>query len=328
LQFLGKSAAEPQQGEDSIKPDLDTKASMAKTVMASRQKLERRVLVVADASYGYDRRVLEGVGHYGRITGRWAFRTFHPTEFDLIQSLLAQWKPTGAISCIRISASPVFQLLTDHQIPFVQAESCDNPINAPGIYTERNSIARIVVEHFVGRGLQSFAYVGGSGEADLKLAEYLKSLADEYKFPFARFAGEIRTESDPKREFRHWLGRQKLPLGILAATDWVGWHVISESLEAGFHVPDNIAVVGIGDDQPWCGLAPIPLSSVALASEKIGYQAAAILDRLMVGAAAASMPVVLPPVGLVARQSTDIIAVDEKDMSSIVRREKVLFFSR
>jgi LacI family transcriptional regulator len=292
---------------------------MAKAVTPSRQKLERRVLVVADASYGYDRRVLEGVGHYGRITGHWTFRTFHPTEFDLIQNLLAQWKPTGAISCIRVSANPVFQLLAEHHIPFVQADSCDNPIDSPGVYTERNSIARIVAEHFVGRGLQSFGYVGGSGVADTKLAEYLKSLADEHKFTFARFAGEIRTESDPKREFRHWLGRQKLPLGILAATDWVGWHVISESLEAGFHVPDNIAVVGIGDDLPWCGLAPIPLSSIALASEKIGYQAAAILDRLMAGSTVASIPVVLPPVGLVARQSTDIIAVDEKDMSSVLR---------
>jgi LacI family transcriptional regulator len=279
----------------------------------------RRVLLITDASYGYDRRVLSGVGHYSRFVRNWSFRSFAPWELDLVRKLLVTWQPTGVISCVRTSGDGFFELIAEHHLPMVQADGVDKGIDAPCVYTDGVEVARMVADYLANRGIRSFGYVGGTGLKDTRQAAALEARVTGTDFSFARFSGEIRSESDPSKEFHRWLRSRPRPAGLLTATDWVGWHVISEALEAGFHVPDDFAVIGIGDDRPWCELAPVPLSSVAIAAEKIGYQAASMLDRMMSGNMVSTEPVILPPVGIVARRSTDTIAADDPDIAEVLR---------
>jgi LacI family transcriptional regulator len=278
-----------------------------------------RVLLITDAATGYDRRVLSGVGHYSRFVRNWSFRTFSPWELHLIRQLIVAWKPTGVISCVRNSSNGFFDLIAGHRLPLVQADGVDKVIDAPHVYTDGVEVARMVADYLADRGIRSFGYVGGEGLQDARQAQALEAAVTGRNFSFARFSGEIRGESDPRKEFHRWLRDRPRPAGLLAATDWVGWHVISESIEAGFHVPDDFAVIGIADDRPWCELAPVPLSSVAIAAEKIGYQAASLLDQMMSGKPVPASPVILPPVGIVARRSTDIIAAEDPDIAEVLR---------
>jgi LacI family transcriptional regulator len=279
----------------------------------------RRVLLIGDAAYGYNRRVFSGVGHYSRFVRNWSFRTFSPWEIDLIRRLIVNWRPTGAIACMRMLDQQCYNLMTEHQIPVVLADAVDRSVQCPQVYTDGSAVAELFADYLSERGIRSFGYVGGAGLQDARQAEALHAAVADRGFPFACFSGEIRSESDPRKEFHRWLRARPHPTGLLCSLDWVGWHVISECIEAGFHVPDEFAVMGAADDQPWCDLAPVPLSSVAIAAEKIGYQAAAILDRTMAGKPVSNEPVILPPVGVVARRSTDIIAAEDPDIADVLR---------
>lgn len=279
----------------------------------------RRVLLVCDAAHGYHRCVLSGVGHYSRFVRNWTFRTFAPWELDFIRKLLISWRPTGVVSCVGTGDSGFFQLIAEHQIPLVQADGVDRQIDVPHVYTDGVSVAKLVADYLADRGIRSFGYVGGKGLQDTRQAEAIQDAVQKRGFAFSRFSGEIRSESDPAKEFHRWLRTRPRPAGLLGCTDWVGWHVISECVEAGFHVPDDFAVMGIGDDVPWCELAPVPLSSVAIAGERIGYQAASVLDQMMSGKKVSGEPVIMPPVGIVARRSTDIIAAEDPEIAEALR---------
>jgi len=279
----------------------------------------RRVLLVSDAAYGYDRRVLSGVGHYARFGKNWAFRTLSPWEMDLIRQLIDTWKPTGVVSCVRSNEDGFFTLMADHRIPVVQADGVDQAVHVPHVYTDGSEIARVVADYFSERGISSFGYVGNSGLQDTRQADAFRIAVEAKGFAFSRFSGEIRSELDPAKTFHRWLEGIPRPAGLLASMDWVAWLVISECTAAGFHVPDDFAVMGITDDRPWCELAPVPLSSVAIAAEKIGYQAASVLDQMMEGKAVSYEPVILPPIGIVSRRSTDIIAAEDPDIAEVLR---------
>ena len=77
-------------------------------------------------------------------------------------------------------------------------------------------------------------------------------------------------------------------------------------------VPDDVAVLGVDNDEVECGLSSPPLSSVAIPLERIGYAAAELLDRLMAGKAAPTETIFLPPVRVVTRQSTEMLAIDDQ----------------
>ena len=88
---------------------------------------------------------------------------------------------------------------------------------------------------------------------------------------------------------------------------------------ANLNVPEQVAILGLGDDDLVCNLASSPLSSIALSAEKAGYEAAATLDRLMNGEKVSDRTIVVPPSYVVTRQSTDILTIDDPYVADALR---------
>src|SRR4029077_18917384 len=109
------------------------------------------------------------------------------------------------------------------------------------------------------------------------------------------------------------------PVGIFASNDVCGAQLSEVCHEAGLHMPEQVALVGVDNDDLFCELARPSLSSVAIPAERIGYEAAALLDRLLAGARPPRRPLLLPPVRLVARQSSDVVALDDADVAAALR---------
>jgi LacI family transcriptional regulator len=85
-------------------------------------------------------------------------------------------------------------------------------------------------------------------------------------------------------------------------------------------VPDEVAVVGVDNDSNLCNLCTPPLSSIDVNPSRVGYEAAALLMRLMEGEPHPTAPILLgPPRGLVPRQSTDVLAIEDRDVAKAVR---------
>jgi LacI family transcriptional regulator len=282
----------------------------------------RRVFLIADVATGYDREVLKGVGHYSNFVTGWLFRTYGADrEEELCEQLISVWHPTGIISMEGSWSAPL-RLARSMGIPIVQAKPIGNlPQNelVPCIYTDGRAIASLVVDYFVGRGLKSIAFAGSGTIDSLSKDQTLCAEATGRGLDYASFQGEARSEMDPQKRFRKWIGTVRRHTGLLAESDWFAWNATSECVAAGLKVPDDFAIIGIGDDSPWCELAPVPLTSVSLAAEKIGYRAAGVLDQLMRGAPSPQGVVEIPPVGIVTRRSTEIIAAEDPDVAAALR---------
>jgi LacI family transcriptional regulator len=116
-----------------------------------------------------------------------------------------------------------------------------------------------------------------------------------------------------------WLKTLPKPLGLMTCTDERSQHVIEACKTAEFRVPEDIAIIGVDNDELVCDLSDPPLSSVFQNSEKAGYEAAELLDELMAGKKPAKKEVIVDAPYIVNRQSTDILAIEDREVVEAIR---------
>jgi LacI family transcriptional regulator len=112
-----------------------------------------------------------------------------------------------------------------------------------------------------------------------------------------------------------WLKSLPKPVGIMACNDIRGQQVMNACRRCDLTVPEELAVIGVDNDEIFCELSDPPLSSVALDTLRIGYEAAALLERMMAGEKAPERPILIPPLGVVARRSTDVLVMDDRQLA-------------
>src|SRR3954447_13908646 len=121
-------------------------------------------------------------------------------------------------------------------------------------------------------------------------------------------------------EIGQWLLTLPRPVGVMGAYDIRARHVLDACRRVGLPVPDQVAVVGVDNDEFLCSLTDPPLSSVAPDTRRTGYEAAALLDRLMSGRERRrGQAIFVEPLGVVTRRSTDVLAVGDGDISAAVQ---------
>lgn len=116
-----------------------------------------------------------------------------------------------------------------------------------------------------------------------------------------------------------WLAALPRPVGVMACNDDVGGRVIEVCKMAGLRVPDEVGVLGADNDELVCELSDPPLSSVAIAFERAGYESARALHTMMSGSVARGQRILVRASGVVARQSTDILAMDDGQLVKALR---------
>jgi LacI family transcriptional regulator len=116
-----------------------------------------------------------------------------------------------------------------------------------------------------------------------------------------------------------WLQDLPKPTAILACTDQLGFWLLDACLRAGIDVPEQVAVMGVENDETLCEMSSPPLTSMRLPGEHVGYQAAKLLERLMKGGKRPSKAQLIKPLGIISRKSTDTVAVDDPFLSEAIR---------
>jgi LacI family transcriptional regulator len=115
------------------------------------------------------------------------------------------------------------------------------------------------------------------------------------------------------------LRRLGKPCGLFAVDDQLASEAIEACLDAGLRVPGEVSVVGVGNFDLACAASPVPLSSVEICDEETAYQAAALLDRLMDRGPSPSDPILIAPQGVIARKSSDFLAISNPVLHRAVR---------
>jgi len=98
-----------------------------------------------------------------------------------------------------------------------------------------------------------------------------------------------------------------------------GVQLIEACRLAGQRVPEDVAVIGVDNDDLLCRLSRPALSSIIIAGERVGWEAAAILDRLLQGAKSQPEANLIPPVGVVTRRSSEVLPSSDAELAAAVR---------
>jgi len=280
------------------------------------------VALLLETSREVGRGLLRGVRRYAQLHGPWGL---HIMPGDLVQTLptMRAWGGTGIIA--RIATPRIARAILKTGLPVIAGPlsasqlAPSNPLSKLSeIRANGEAVGAMAAEHLLERGLRHFAFVGGSGKSNWvqrRQKAFCKRIA-EAGYPCAVYSPPPGAEQDWGREQKRlgrWLKAQPKPLGVMATLDSRGRQVIEACMESALKVPDEVAVVGVDNDELLCELCDPPLSSVMLNSEKAGYEAAALLHRMMKGETVKARCILIEPTHVVARQSTQISAnADEK----------------
>jgi len=291
---------------------------------ARRIPAPRRVALLIEASRAYARGLVRGVAQYNRQHQGWAvFYTPRGLD-DPPPAWLRAWEGDGILA--RINDRRMAQAVARKRGPVVELRRALGQPGLPSIGPDDEAVARLAAEHLRQCGFQQFGFIGlprGTHPAmDLRADAFAECLA-AWRLPCARFHLQRDRRGDfweqQCRVIIDWLRRLPQPVGLMACNDDLGLLVLDACRRAAILVPDQVAVLGVGNDECLCDLAVPPLSSVDLDPQRIGYEAAQMLDCLMARRALPEASGLVPPRGVVARASTDVLAVADQGVVRAVR---------
>lgn len=285
-----------------------------------------RVALVIETSTSFGRRLLCGIASYIRETRPWAVYFTERAVHDPIPSWLRKWRGDGIIS--RAPSPAIRDIVANLTIPVVDLNEQLGGMGVPMITTDHDAIGRMAAEHLLQRGFTRFAYAGQLGQhwSDPRGVAFAARLREagydcdvyEGKVQGSRALLQGRWELELDRVAR-WVERLPKPVGILACHDFRALQLLAACRLADVAVPEQAAVLGIGNDDVACELAHPPLSSVVLNAREMGYQAAKLLDRLMRGEKLPHIDIRVPPIEVATRQSTDITAISDPVVAKAMR---------
>jgi len=283
-----------------------------------------RVALIAAPTFGYCREVMMGVRNYVLKCNAWRVHTCQP-NIGLLQTIGA-WDPDGIIAylCTERLARAVLKL----RKPVVNISGALDLPRVARVGSDDVAIGRAVAAYGLEHGFRHFAFVH-HGDRHVRWAQqrskgFQEALADAgcpchlFVPPGGRSLFAMRWREAEQR-LGDWMRRLPKPVLIFACNDDLACLVAEVCQHVGIAVPEEAALVGADDDEYLCKMAYPPLSSVRTQGERIGMEAAALLDRLLSGARVPRGPLLVPPVGVVTRQSSDVTAIEDPDLAAAVR---------
>lgn len=238
-----------------------------------------------------------------------------------------RWRPHGVIGML--GRPDLMKRARALRVPLVNVHGGRHFGGAAQIGCDHHAIGRVAAEHLSSLGFSHFACIGFPNEdpnLDRRLGGFIDGLDGRDVNVFSPAAAhppcpEIRgTFIEPGDEMLHaWVWSLPKPCAVFCSGDMMAARVLRACLHLGVAVPEHIAIMGVGDMPEFCLDLPVALSSVAVPWEEIGFEAGAMLARLMAGASVPGETVLLPPKGATIRRSTDVYAVADRRVADALR---------
>lgn len=214
------------------------------------------------------------------------------------------------------------------RVPVVNTWFDSPAASVPLVCPDFAAVGRQAADHLVGLGLRRFSClsIAGSRAQGMATRAFRDALAGAGGFDCDVYeaSGSYLTRKDRRQRFHRELGRfierWRPPVGVLVTFgDMTGRHLANEVRRLGLRIPEDVAIIA-GMNEPALCVHPAPsLTSIEVSYEEVGYRAARLLNELMDGRSSRGVTMLLPPLGVVARQSTDFTAVDDEVVRAALR---------
>jgi LacI family transcriptional regulator len=281
----------------------------------SRTRKDRSILLALGWYYPEMHR---GVAHYARN------HDWHVTA-DLEDRVPSHWKGDGIITLLaaRQNTWNLLERFADDGIPIVDLAESQTQVPLPRVTMDNAAIGRMAAEYFLNRGYENFAFIHrwGLGVSRRRGEFFQQTIEDAGKQCEMISWLEERGRKPDTRDQRHeWLirriGKLPKPLAILASRDVEALEVLEACFSVEILVPEHVAVLGVDNSEVHCECLRVPLSSIDVNLERIGYEGAALLDRILSGEKPSKEPIYIPPAGIIERRSTDSMAVNHPGVAA------------
>lgn len=283
--------------------------------------MKRHVALIIETSSIYGRDLLSGIVRYMRMHDQWSVFLEQRDLWKQPPTWLNNWQGDGIIS--RATTPKLLEAVAETGVPLVEVTDRRGEVEMPQVRSDDAAIGRMGAEHLVERGFQRFAFCGFKGEAWSKRREDAfaeavteKSQAECLRHNSTWHGRSARAWNEEQLWIVDWLQELTPPFAVMACNDIRGQQVIDACSNLNLAVPEQVAVVGVDNDELLCRICSPPLSSVIPNAETVGFRAAEMLAQLMNGDAPGEPAQLIQPLGVATRQSTDVVAIENRDVAS------------
>ena len=288
-------------------------------------KQPRRIALMLDIQWPYKRHaaVFAGTQRYASEVGNWHCSVDEYAHYTLSQAKAGDVPYDGIVAR---ATQPLTAAARRLKVPLVNVWYSSPTRGVPSVFHDARAVGRIYGNHLLDRGFRQFGCLTNADDRSSRLQ------ADEFRATVAAAGHECHateidsTARDTRQAWqkaqthtRKWLEQLKPPVGVFVDTETVAREIIQACQNRGLKVPFDVAVVGGANNEILCEHPAPSLTSVEFGHEQIGYEAARLLDNLIDGEDPPAEPILLPPVGIVARESTDFFAVNDELVARALR---------
>jgi LacI family transcriptional regulator len=283
---------------------------------------ERNVAVIVETSNSYARDILRGIHDYAR-SRRWTLYLTEHGRHEIDESFAGGWTFDGIIA--RIETASMARIVTAMAVPTVDVSAARLVEGIPWVETDDEAITKMALDHLRDCGLQNFAFFGDPfynwsiwrQEAFERILGHTDAVRSSiFNLP-TRTEPQVRWWTQ-REAIRAWLDSLPKPVGIFACYDGCGQPLLEICRYYEIKVPDDVAIVGVDNDELLCEITTPTMSSIVPNAFRTGVYAAEILDRMLRGDTVSASKHSIAPLGVRKRVSTDVLAVEDRHVAEAV----------
>ncbi|MGL6313595.1 XylR family transcriptional regulator [Vibrio sp. WXL103] len=280
-----------------------------------------RITLLFNANKVYDRQVIEGIGEYLQAS-QCEWDIYLEEDFTTHLENFKIWSGDGVIA--DFDNPGIEALLKDANIPVVGVggsyDNNDDYPDVPYVATDNQALVELAFRHLKDKGLENFVFYGIPHDSTKRWArEREKAFRNIVNCEGYSSSVYLGNETSPEtwqydmNRLADWLQMLPTPTGIIAVTDSRARHLLQVCEHLNIMVPDEIAVIGIDNEELARYLTRVSLSSVGQGSKEMGYRAAKMLHNLLKNGGEKPQNghsrVLIPPTKVFERQSSDFQAL-------------------
>ncbi|WP_419195051.1 substrate-binding domain-containing protein [Novipirellula herctigrandis] len=282
-----------------------------------------QVAVLVDTSTDWGRQLIRGITTYAQKHGPWHLQVEPRGRNEQVQ-LPKNWEGDGIIA--RVANHKIAEDLRFINVPIVNISGIElDGVSFPRVTTDYEAVAELAAEHFISRGFQRFAYVG-----PFKLS-YVKQHADAFerrisahgsqleRFDYAHESMASQRWLKQSQRLGSWLTKLDKPIAIFSWGTTASCQLLDVCRFRKILVPDDVAVLAGDNDDVISETTVPPLSAILNPSKQVGYRAAKRLDRLVRRQQDHGEDERIPPIEVVTRGSTEVLAIEDEELTLAVQ---------
>ena len=232
----------------------------------------------------------------------------------------SHWRGDGIITHYLATRPLLMQWIRRQKVPVVSINA-DEVSYWPGTAPDHFLCAKLAADHFLTLGFTNCAFFRCSDQISIKKRQefFLDTIENNGGKGFLLDWRKQMAKKSSISQLGRMIKKIPKPLGILCQSDHRAATLFNACEEAGLRIPDDVAILAVGNNEILCKFARIPLSSVDTDMKRIAREGASLLDDLMRDKKIPEKPVIFPPLGIIQRQSTLAVQIDHPFVAKALR---------